>query len=412
VAVFDPVAAGYNGGDDHLITYNYTNEFDVPNEYTFTIAVDSIYPIYIAGLDPEYCVNEPILTPDPSYNLSAENLPQGGTHLWSGLATGLTQSADKATIRTALIGTGDHEIFYQYTSIYNCVRETSETFTIHPLPVVTIVDTLRTKYDKAETSTPLLGYPLGGNWDEIGTRNAVNDADGTFNPSLVGINPEYRIVYRSFEDHTTKTCYNYDTVTVEVFDFTVGIENLRTAGNLNVFCYDSGQVTIWATTTDVQGAIDSGYFQGPGIIQNMNDSMAVFDPVQAGSGVATLGLPDSPGVPPATVQDTLVARYNDLASVKGLFERYPEEIAAVIVEPVQGEGGVHLATADFLERVRARIEDEHFENEEKLPGGKLTISGGVASYPTDAETVEDLLEAADRSLYLAKAEGKNRVYLA
>jgi glutamate-1-semialdehyde 2,1-aminomutase len=43
--------------------------------------------------------------------------------------------------------------------------------------------------------------------------------------------------------------------------------------------------------------------------------------VQAGSGVATLGLPDSPGVPPATVQDTLVARYNDLESVTRLFER-------------------------------------------------------------------------------------------
>jgi glutamate-1-semialdehyde aminotransferase len=44
--------------------------------------------------------------------------------------------------------------------------------------------------------------------------------------------------------------------------------------------------------------------------------------VQAGSGVATLGLPDSPGVPPATVQDTLVARFNDLDSVEALFEQF------------------------------------------------------------------------------------------
>src|SRR5512139_4019355 len=48
--------------------------------------------------------------------------------------------------------------------------------------------------------------------------------------------------------------------------------------------------------------------------------------VQAGSGVATLGLPDSPGVPPATVQDTLVAPYNDLDAVASLFQRYPNEI--------------------------------------------------------------------------------------
>jgi len=74
--------------------------------------------------------------------------------------------------------------------------------------------------------------------------------------------------------------------------------------------------------------------------------------VQAGSGVATLGLPDSPGVPPATVQDTLVARYNDLTSVERLFEEFPEEIAAVIVEPVAGNMGVVLPQDGFLAGLR------------------------------------------------------------
>lgn len=74
--------------------------------------------------------------------------------------------------------------------------------------------------------------------------------------------------------------------------------------------------------------------------------------VQAGSGVATLRLPDSPGVPPATVQDTLVARYNDLGSVEELFEAFPEQIAAVIVEPVAGNMGVVTPVDGFLPGLR------------------------------------------------------------
>lgn len=75
--------------------------------------------------------------------------------------------------------------------------------------------------------------------------------------------------------------------------------------------------------------------------------------VQAGSGVATLGLPDSPGVPAATVKDTLVADFNQLDAVQALFERYPEQIAAVIVEPVAGNMGVVPPLPGFLEGLRS-----------------------------------------------------------
>ena len=105
--------------------------------------------------------------------------------------------------------------------------------------------------------------------------------------------------------------------------------------------------------------------------------------VQAGSGVATLGLPDSPGVPAATVQDTLVARYNDLDSVRKLYETYPEEIAAIILEPVAGNMGVVLPEDGFLQGLREitqaygslLIFDEVMTGFRVHPGGAQTLYG-------------------------------------
>ncbi len=71
--------------------------------------------------------------------------------------------------------------------------------------------------------------------------------------------------------------------------------------------------------------------------------------VQAGSGQATLSLPDSPGVPPSYAGETLVAPYNDIDAVRLLFEKHAEDIAAVIVEPVAGNMGVVPPLPGFLE---------------------------------------------------------------
>ncbi|BAP17554.1 glutamate-1-semialdehyde 2,1-aminomutase [cyanobacterium endosymbiont of Epithemia turgida] len=74
--------------------------------------------------------------------------------------------------------------------------------------------------------------------------------------------------------------------------------------------------------------------------------------VKAGSGVATLGLPDSPGIPKTTTRDTLTAPYNDLEAVKTLFAKNSDEIAGVILEPVVGNSGLLTPDAGFLEGLR------------------------------------------------------------
>jgi len=73
---------------------------------------------------------------------------------------------------------------------------------------------------------------------------------------------------------------------------------------------------------------------------------------KGGSGLATLGIPDSPGVPLSYAQNTLVAPYNNAEAVEQLFQRYPEEIAAVIVEPIAANMGVVPPQPGFLTSLR------------------------------------------------------------
>ena len=80
--------------------------------------------------------------------------------------------------------------------------------------------------------------------------------------------------------------------------------------------------------------------------------------IKAGSGVATLGLPDSPGVPESIAKNTITVPYNDMESVQYAFEQYGDDIAAVIVEPVCGNMGVVPPKAEFLPFLR-EITEKH-----------------------------------------------------
>ena len=74
--------------------------------------------------------------------------------------------------------------------------------------------------------------------------------------------------------------------------------------------------------------------------------------IQAGSGASTFGVPNSPGITKSTASDTLLANYNDINQVKELFEKYPEEIAAIIIEPIAGNMGCVLPEKNFINQLR------------------------------------------------------------
>ena len=81
--------------------------------------------------------------------------------------------------------------------------------------------------------------------------------------------------------------------------------------------------------------------------------------VQAGSGLTTLGVPTSPGVTRAAAADTLLATYNDLASCERLCEAFPDQIAALVVEPIAGNMGVVLPERTFLQGLRELCSRHH-----------------------------------------------------
>ncbi|RNB90536.1 glutamate-1-semialdehyde-2,1-aminomutase [Brevibacillus fluminis] len=109
--------------------------------------------------------------------------------------------------------------------------------------------------------------------------------------------------------------------------------------------------------------------------------------IKAGSGVATLGLPDSPGVPSSTAVNTITVPYNDLESVRLAFETFGHELAAVIVEPIAGNMGVVPPQPGFLEGLReiTRQYGTVFIIDEVMTGFRVARGGAQDLYKIDPD---------------------------
>ncbi|MFN8453118.1 MAG: glutamate-1-semialdehyde 2,1-aminomutase [Anaerolineae bacterium] len=104
--------------------------------------------------------------------------------------------------------------------------------------------------------------------------------------------------------------------------------------------------------------------------------------VQAGSGVATLGLPDSPGVPPGATQDTLTAPFNNLAAIESLFDQFGPEIAGIILEPVAGNIGCVPPVEGYLAGLR-QLCTQHgalLVFDEVMTGFRVALGGAQELY--------------------------------
>lgn len=104
--------------------------------------------------------------------------------------------------------------------------------------------------------------------------------------------------------------------------------------------------------------------------------------VKAGSGMATFGVPDSPGVTPGTAQDTITIPYNDFEAVKEVFAEQGQEIAAIIVEPVAGNMGLVLPKPGYLDLLRKVTADNGalLIFDEVMCGFRASLGGAQAAY--------------------------------
>ncbi|MBF2046391.1 MAG: glutamate-1-semialdehyde 2,1-aminomutase [Leptolyngbya sp. IPPAS B-1204] len=210
-------------------------------------------------------------------------------------------------------------------------------------------------------------------WDVDG--NQYIDYVGTWGPAICGhAHPEVLAALRDALEKGTSfgaPCYLENVLAEMVIDAVPSIEMVRFVNSGTEACM--GVLRLMRAFTGRDKLIKfEGCYHG-------HADMFL---VKAGSGVATLGLPDSPGVPKSTTANTLTAPYNDLDAVKQLFEENPDQIAGVILEPVVGNAGFIPPDAGFLEGLRL-LTQEHgalLVFDEVMTGFRIAYGGAQEKF--------------------------------
>ena len=210
-------------------------------------------------------------------------------------------------------------------------------------------------------------------WDVDG--NKYIDYVGTWGPAICGhANDEVNVALKEALEKGTSfgaPCYLENVLAEMVIDAVPSIEMVRFVNSGTEACISVLRL-MRAYTKRNKVIKFEGCYHGHG------DMFLV----KAGSGVATLGLPDSPGVPKSVTADTLTAPYNDLEAVKKLLAENEGEIAGVILEPVVGNSGFVTPDAGFLEGLRVITEenDALLVFDEVMTGFRISYGGAQAKF--------------------------------
>lgn len=249
------------------------------------------------------------------------------------------------------------------------------------------------KYIPGGVNSPVRAFKsVGGNpifiksakgaylYDE--NNNAYIDYINSWGPMILGHNPE-KVIFSLQEQIIKGLSFGTPTelevkMAELVTSIVPGVEKIRMVNSGTEACMTSIRLARAYTSK-------SKIIKFEGCYHGHSDSFLI----NAGSGAATLGEPNSPGVTKGVAQDTLTAEYNNLDSVRNLFAEYPEEIACIIVEPVVGNMGCVDPADGFLQGLKdiCKANKALFIFDEVMTGFRLALGGAQELYNIEADIV-------------------------